>query len=144
MKPPDPKWRAWVSKAEHDLRAIRAIRQDVSGEEPPWDVVCFHAQQAAEKMLKAFLACHQQQPPKTHDLTALLGLCRVLDATLDSLGDDCSLLTDFAVECRYPADLDEPQKEEAAAAVAAAERVRNAVLQRLPEGKQDLRPEKTT
>ena len=139
MKPPDPKWTAWVSKAEHDLRAIRAIRQALSGEEPPWDVVCFHAQQAAEKMLKAFLACHEQQPPKTHDLTALLGLCRGLDATLESLGDDCDLLTDFAVESRYPADLDEPQKEDAAAAVAAAERVWKAILQRLPVDKQDSR-----
>jgi HEPN domain-containing protein len=95
-------------------------------------------------MLKAFLACHEQQPPKTHDLTALLGLCRSLDATLDSLGDDCSLLTDFAVESRYPADLDEPEREDAAAAIAAAERVRKAILQRLPGGKQDLRPEGTT
>ena len=41
---------SWIRKAENDLKNIRAslVRAD-----PAWDKVCFHAQQAAEKYLKA-------------------------------------------------------------------------------------------
>ena len=41
---------AWIRKAENDFKNIRAtlVRAD-----PAWDTVCFHAQQAAEKYLKA-------------------------------------------------------------------------------------------
>jgi HEPN domain-containing protein len=41
--------RRWITKAEHDLRiAEHAL---TLGEECPFDMVCFHAQQCAEKYL---------------------------------------------------------------------------------------------
>ena len=43
---------AWVAKAERDLLNIA---NNVAADETPWDTVCFHAQQAAEKLLKGFL-----------------------------------------------------------------------------------------
>ena len=43
----------WVEKAEGDSRT--AEREGTVGEGPNYDAVCFHAQQCAEKYLKAFL-----------------------------------------------------------------------------------------
>jgi HEPN domain-containing protein len=62
----------WIAKAEADLRtARRELRARI---EPNFDAVCFHAQQSAEKYLKA--ACVQAGVdfPKTHDVAALLAL----------------------------------------------------------------------
>lgn len=44
---------AWVRKAESDLTAVDLL---IAGNDPPWDIVVFHAQQAAEKFLCAFLS----------------------------------------------------------------------------------------
>jgi len=44
---------AWLAKASSDRRAIEIL---VSDDDPPWDIVAFHAQQLAEKSLKALLA----------------------------------------------------------------------------------------
>ena len=43
----------WVEKAEHDLR--NAEHTLTLQEDCPFDTVCYHAQQCAEKYLKAFL-----------------------------------------------------------------------------------------
>jgi len=43
----------WVDKAEGDL--ITARREYRARKSPNYDAVCFHAQQAAEKYLKAYL-----------------------------------------------------------------------------------------
>ena len=44
----------WVLKAENDLKAAAQVLK--LGAECPTDTVCFHAQQCAEKYLKACLA----------------------------------------------------------------------------------------
>ena len=47
----------WIEKAEGDYRT--AEREMRVRKAPNYDAVCFHAQQCAEKYLKAFLAHHQ-------------------------------------------------------------------------------------
>ncbi len=69
MSAPEPNYRSWLAKAENDLLNIE---NNMRGNRVPWDTVCFHAQQAAEKLLKAFLVFHETVPPRTHDLVALL------------------------------------------------------------------------
>ncbi len=61
--------RQWVEKAEHDLLNIA---NNLAASEIPWDTVCFHAQQCAEKYLIALLDWKQLEVPKTHDLRLLL------------------------------------------------------------------------
>jgi len=46
---------AWVAKADEDRLCLE---NELKAEHTPWSVVCFHAQQAAEKYLKAFLVFH--------------------------------------------------------------------------------------
>jgi HEPN domain-containing protein len=47
----------WIKKAENDL--ITAKNSLNIKPEPPLDTICFHAQQCAEKYLKAFLVYHE-------------------------------------------------------------------------------------
>jgi hypothetical protein len=60
----------WLQKAEGDYatagRETRARRQ------PNYDAACFHAQQTAEKYLKALLHEHGASVPRTHSLIELL------------------------------------------------------------------------
>ena len=69
--------RDWVVKAEEDYEAARTL---VRKRKPNLsNAVCFHAQQCAEKYLKAFLTCHRIAFPKTHDLLDLLELAKRAD-----------------------------------------------------------------
>jgi hypothetical protein len=76
---------AWLSKAELDLRA--AAHEISAPEEGLWGDVMFHAQQAAEKAMKAFLAWHDVPVRKIHNLEELGRQCVGLDATLGTLAD---------------------------------------------------------
>lgn len=72
------------------------------------EVFGFHAQQAIEKSLKAWLATRSIDFPLTHDLSRLLGL-------LEEAGVDVNLFwplvqyTVFAVQARYEAGLMESE-----------------------------------
>ncbi|WP_300041212.1 HEPN domain-containing protein [Methanospirillum sp.] len=59
----------WCLKAENDLKNAC---HEVEHEDPALDTVCFHAQQAAEKYLKAYLLFHDCEIPKTHVLMRLI------------------------------------------------------------------------
>lgn len=104
---------------------------------PPEEVkreyaAAFHAQQAAEKFLKAVLVWHQIEFPKTHDISRLLDLVRPAAADLADGLDEAAALTSYGVEARYPGDLPEPTPDAAKEAVALARRVREAVHAHLP------------
>ncbi len=64
----------WVEKAKHDL--INAHHTLTLAEECPFDTVCFHAHQCAEKSLKGLLVAKATDFPRTHDLVVLLRLAR--------------------------------------------------------------------
>jgi HEPN domain-containing protein len=101
----------WVIKAEGDFATAR--RELSAIDNPNYDAVCFHAQQSAEKYLKAFLQEANIQFPKTHDLADLLDLAVSIEPTWTSMTADLNTLSAFAVEYRYPgdsADLDEAKE----------------------------------
>lgn len=93
--------------------------------DPNHDAVCFHAEQCAEKYLKARLAEAENPFPKTHDLGALLDLVLLLEPAWIVLRKDADCLTDMGVEFRYPGT--SADAEDARAAVCAAERIRTAM-----------------
>ena len=91
--------RQWLAKARSDLlNADNNLRAD----EVPFDTVCFHCQQAAEKMLKAWLVAHGQNYPQTHDLLVLLERILPLNPEAEPLRAKLALLMPYAVEIRYP------------------------------------------
>jgi HEPN domain-containing protein len=121
--PDDPA--SWTAKADNDLLCIA---NNLNDPRVPWDAVCFHAQQAAEKMLKAFLVSRGLRVQRTHDLALLLGQCAAAGNPFDHLAADCELLNIYAVTFRYPAPAaPDPTDAEGRAAVAAAQRVYDAV-----------------
>lgn len=122
--------RAWLSKAELDLKA--AAHEVSAPGEALWGDVMFHAQQAAEKAMKAFLAWHDVPFRKTHNLEELGRQCVALDATLAAIADQAAPLTEYAWKFRYPGEPDEPQPAEAEEALVAAREVYDAILNRLP------------
>ncbi len=94
-----PLTQEWIEKAEGDYRVALAQRQSA---DPVWDAVCFHAEQCAEKHLKAWLVERGVDFPKTHDLEVLARLCLPSLNEVEGLMDDLRFLTSFAVEIRYP------------------------------------------
>ncbi len=119
--------RGWLLKAQSDLTASEASR----GAGAP-DAACFHAQQAAEKVLKAFLTHEGAAFPPTHNLAKLVRLCQEVDESFGGLISVVEPLTPYAVELRYDVDF-WPSEEVARNARVAAEAVRDFVLARLPE-----------
>lgn len=105
--------REWVDKAEGDFataqRELRARRL------PNYDAACFHAQQCAEKYLKALLSFHGAQLPKSHHLTELLDLSLRHDSPLEPWRNTLLALNPYGVHYRYPGE--SADRSEARAAV---------------------------
>ena len=133
MRPPEEVKRIlvgqWLAKAAQDLAAAEAL---LATDPPLLYPACFHAQQTAEKFLKALLTFHQVEFPKTHSIGELLDLtARVAPELATELRDAVSL-TPYGVELRYPGDAPEPDLAEARRALALARSVRDAVLAQIP------------
>ena len=69
------------------------------------EIICYHCEQAVEKYLKGFLVSKERMPPRTHDLTNLCNLCVEFDSEFSTLLQQCSYLTQFGVQPRYPKEL---------------------------------------
>lgn len=65
---------------------------------------CFHAQQAAEKYLKAYLSLKCVDFPFLHNLAALVEICKGEDETFGEIREVAESLTPCAVEARYDED----------------------------------------
>ena len=117
----------WVQKAEDDF--VVAQKMFRARKQPVYDAVCFHAQQCAEKYLKAYLQEHDQDIPKIHKLLDLLKLCKEIDTSLEILLPDLKELERFSVNVRYPGT--SADKDEARIAFKAAQAVKVFLKQRL-------------
>jgi HEPN domain-containing protein len=138
MRPPEEAKRElvarWLTKAEDDWRLCHRLATD---SEPYAEATAFHAQQAVEKYLKAFLTWLQLEFPKTHDIKRLLKLAQARDPSLAEELSNAADLTAYAVEYRYPGEYPPVTADEAADAVAMADRVRDQIRRRLPADTSD-------
>ena len=102
----------WVKKAEGDWES--ANREGQVQANPNNDLVCYLAQQCAEKYLKARLQEANSAYPKTHNLLALLALVLPIEASWNVLRIALTKLDDYSVEFRYPGrDADAVDAQEA-------------------------------
>ncbi len=109
----------WLRYAEEDLITAETYLNDPRV--PPRQA-CWHAQQAAEKALKAVLIFLQIDFQRTHDLNVLRDLLpesSPLKTALPNLGD----LNRWAVGARYPDEVQEPTQANASEAVEKARAV---------------------
>ena len=100
----------WFKKAENDLLVIT---NNLASENIPVDACCFHAQQAAEKYLKAYLISKEISFPKIHDLIALNNLCININPSFVEIQEAALKLSDYAMAPRYPDALDDLTIEDA-------------------------------
>ena len=97
--------RVLLRLAGRDLQTIDAMRDS----EPFGDEAFgFHAQQAVEKSLKAWLCLHGIEYPHTHDLALLYELLESAGARDLVQFDPLTDLSAFAVQFRYDIYDDEP------------------------------------
>lgn len=115
----------WVNIADRDLMAAE---QGLKVYPVLSEIVCFHCQQAAEKYLKAYLVKHQVEFQKTHSIMSLINICSTVDSEFKDKLLYADLLTDYAVEIRYPDEWYEPTIEEAKDAYRVACEVKQFVL----------------
>ena len=101
---------AWASKAEDDLAVARLLILD---ERRLLAAGVYHCQQAAEKMLKAWLTLHDVVFPRTHDLEVLLNLADTKPPGFVRYRTHAQRLTPLASEYRYPGDVDSPAPDQA-------------------------------
>ena len=97
--------KGWMTKANHDLEVTKLDKI------LPSDIVCYHAQQAAEKYLKAFLIANDAdiklEKFHIHDIDRLLVKCALIDPEFEKLSNmGIGKLTEYAVNIRYPGDYD--------------------------------------
>ena len=114
----------WIAKADLDFdTAVRLV-----AEERFRDVVAFHAQQAAEKYLKALLTRHQVEFPKTHVVRRLLILLGPVEPRMAEELDDANWLSPYGAEIRYLGDRSETVPGDQVRALQLARKVRDAVM----------------
>lgn len=87
----------WASFAAEDVAMAESARGLGL-----WNQVCLHAQQAAAKSLKAFLAVRHQPIPQVKHLSELLALCAEADPQLSRFEDRCYALDKYLIPLTYP------------------------------------------
>jgi len=90
----------WLKYADDDLAGAEILLN-----EKIYNIVCFHCQQAVEKLLKSIIAAYGQEIPRIHNLIRLTSICEELHGDSFALDDEALIfLNDVYIDSRYPAD----------------------------------------
>jgi HEPN domain-containing protein len=109
--------KSWILNAEEDLAAAKILLRD---KKPILFGVCFHAQQCAEKYLKALLIYKEVDFPKTHDLVTLNTLCHQAGIIAGFDPQQLTELSRHAVQTRYPGNQPTPGEAKDALRIASS------------------------
>ena len=102
--------REWLTRTERD---IQAARNELNAEHSLPEMTAYHAQQAVEKALKAFLTARSTPFRYTHDLVELQGQCEAIEPEFGQFLRAAQTLTPYATQFRYPGGQVAPPPEEA-------------------------------
>jgi len=119
----------WQRLAEQDLNSAGYL---LNMRPVPLEIVCYLCQQSAEKYLKGYLVLYDINPPKIHDLNELRKLCSELSDAFKDIADQCSDLTAYGVQPRYPMEL-MLEEQDMRQALNSAKAIRDFVLALAPE-----------
>ncbi|MGC8856524.1 MAG: HEPN domain-containing protein [Anaerolineae bacterium] len=112
--PSDP--RAWLKRAYSNLR----LAEKGLGEGVRLEDLCFNCQQAVEKALKAVCLFQGLDFPKTHSIVRLLDIIEASGVTIPEIVKSADILTQYALQTRYPSPVEEITFEEYKEAVSLA------------------------
>jgi HEPN domain-containing protein len=118
------KVKIWLSYADEDIQIAQHSLKLKSS--VPYRIIAFHAQQCAEKYLKAYLVYYDVEFPYTHSIRRLLELCAKYADWVNSISD-ARELTPYATTARYPGEEEEVTQSEAKRAIELARKVRETV-----------------
>ncbi len=104
----------WFRNAKSDLRIaeIAMVNPGILFED-----ACFHAEQCAEKALKALLTHLDISFPRTHAIEVLLDLLATAGIVVPPNIDEADTLTQYAVQTRYPGKWEAIDREETEKAI---------------------------
>jgi HEPN domain-containing protein len=111
--------RVWLARARSNLKLTEVGHQQGVFLED----LCFEAQQAAEKALKAICVHHSLDFPKTHSLVILIDILETAGLQVPPEIRAVNILTSYAVQARYPGWGEEVTKAEYQHALELARRV---------------------
>jgi HEPN domain-containing protein len=114
--PDDP--REWLNRARSDLLLAKSYEEGIYLED-----LCFHAQQATEKAIKALLIRRGVEFPYVHDISELMTLLERAGESLSESIRKGETLTRFAVFTRYPGVSPPVSREEYEEALKLAEQI---------------------
>jgi HEPN domain-containing protein len=115
--PSDP--HAWMIRAYSNL----SLAEKGGGKNVMLEDLCFNAQQAAEKALKAVCIVKGLDFPKTHSIVRLLDIIESGGVEIPDAVSSADILTQYAVQTRYPGFVEEITTEEYEEALALAAKV---------------------
>ncbi|WP_428770334.1 HEPN domain-containing protein [Treponema sp. HNW] len=93
----------WVRYAEMDVLAANHLNEIQNPK--PMEIICYHCQQAAEKMLKALILAYDGELQKTHDLGLLTDELSAFVTLPESILNSADSLTPYGIRIRYPQEL---------------------------------------
>lgn len=114
--PDDP--REWLNRARSSLFMAKKESDEVYLED-----LCYQAQQAVEKAIKAIFVKRNIEFPYTHDISQLLSLVENMDLDVPESIMEAEELTPFATIIRYPGVAPPIEREKYLELIIIAERV---------------------
>ncbi|MFH0980604.1 MAG: HEPN domain-containing protein [Planctomycetota bacterium] len=136
MRSKEQQIRDWFAKVASDLKIAGTESRSA---QPATDAVCFHYQQAAEKLLNTWLLWKDHPPVRTHNIEVLLAACEKWDREFAALRP-AEALTPYAVELRYGDPAYFPTLEEMKEAEKLASLVEAFIVDRFMQDGFDPRP----
>ena len=109
----------WLVRAKSNLAVARGEKT----EEIFWEDLCFNAQQAAEKAIKAVFQKEGILFRYVHDLEELITTLEKNGVVIPATVKEAETLTQYALETRYPGDSEAVDEEEYRHALSLAETV---------------------
>lgn len=104
------------------------------------EIICYHCQQSAEKMIKGFLISKNIDPPRTHDLRLLRRMCGEIADGFDDIEKACVHLTAYGVLPRYPMEM-ELTESDMRQAIDDADHIMSFISQRLELSSNEMQNE---
>jgi HEPN domain-containing protein len=93
----------WMQFAEMDYKTAIFLYETMYPK--PLEIICYHCQQAVEKLLKGALIGRGIQIQRTHDLGILVEQLNEFIDVPENILDICDNLTPYGVKIRYPQEL---------------------------------------
>ena len=88
--------------AEKDIVTVKLlIDKKFYPENYMYNIICFHATQAVEKLLKSYIINNSKNIEKTHDLDYLHKVATEIDASFTKIKNDCILLNKFCPKIKH-------------------------------------------